>query len=83
MHGNAQWAVAGVGVDGMDVGDLDDGEQGYEDEAHNGHPRQHSGRRTPVPVCKFLQSLQLAFPWIKGTRNLWSHLCKFDVRHRA
>jgi hypothetical protein len=69
MHHDAEGTVIGVGREGMEMGNLDNGEKRQEDNAHHRSHRESTrcGATALVPFC--LKSCQKNFPHIQDTHD--------------
>jgi hypothetical protein len=69
VHDDAQRAVVGIVLDGMDVRYLDYGEQRQQDKAHHGRdrPRNRPGAKSSAEMS--LESCQETIPYLKNTHN--------------
>jgi hypothetical protein len=61
--------MIGVGREGMEVGNLDNGEKSQEDNAHYRSHRKSSRRGATVVVPFCLKSCQKHFPLIQDTHD--------------
>ena len=62
VHDNAQLAMVGVGLFGMQVRRLGDGQQRKQDKTEHRHGRQGAGPRPAFPAEKCLKSCQSFLP---------------------
>jgi len=72
VHDNAELAVVGVGLAGVQVRDLGNDEHRQQDEAKNGHGRQEATLCAAFAAKNCLKSCQLLRPFGDGTFRLYS-----------
>jgi hypothetical protein len=69
MHHDAEGTMIGVGREGMEVGDLDNGEKRQEDNAHHSSHREFARCEATALVRFCLKSCQQHFPHIQDTHD--------------
>jgi hypothetical protein len=79
MHHDAKRAVISVRIYRVDVRDLRHGQQGEQDQAHDGNRRQSFQPCAEIAAPKCLIACQYTYPYCKNTRDRLLDVSKTEM----